>query len=92
MKIKALIQWIDESINNYNVFIPEEDEYDDETDEPQDPVIVLKHQRYATRLYTIVFIGKYIKYTSETGSNRIFLVQIRLNSEQRIGVDGEVNI
>ncbi len=79
-------------MKNYNAFIPEEDDYEDEDDAPNDPVIVLKHQRYATRLYTIVFIGKYIKYTSETGSNRIFLVQIRLNSEQRIGVDGEVNI
>jgi len=74
MKIKALIQWIDERINNYNVFIPEEDEYDDETDEPQDPVIVLKHQRYATRLYSILFIGKYVKYRTEIKSNRIFLI------------------
>jgi hypothetical protein len=80
MKIKALIQWIDESINNYNVFIPEEDEYDDETDEPQDPVIVLKHQRYATRLYSILFIGKYVKYRTEIKSNRIFLIQFGFDS------------
>jgi hypothetical protein len=80
MKIKALIQWIDESINNYNVFIPEEDEYDDETDEPQDPVIVLKHQRYATRLYSILFIGKYVKYITEIKSNRIFLIQVGFDS------------
>ncbi len=80
MKIKALIQWIDESINNYNVFIPEEDEYDDETDEPQDPVIVLQHQRYATRLYSILFIGKYVKYRTEIKSNRIFLIQFGFDS------------
>jgi hypothetical protein len=80
MKIKALIQWIDERINNYNVFIPEEDEYDDETDEPQDPVIVLKHQRYATRLYSILFIGKYVKYRTEIKSNRIFLIQFGFDS------------
>jgi hypothetical protein len=80
MKIKALIQWIDERINNYNVFIPEEDEYDDETDEPQDPVIVLKHQRYATRLYSILFIGKYVKYITEIKSNRIFLIQVGFDS------------
>jgi len=80
MKIKALIQWIDERINNYNVFIPEEDEYDDETDEPQDPVIVLKHQRYATRLYSILFIGKYVKYRTEIKSNRIFLIQVGFDS------------
>jgi len=80
MKIKALIQWIDERINTYNVFIPEEDEYDDETDEPQDPVIVLKHQRYATRLYSILFIGKYVKYRTEIKSNRIFLIQVGFDS------------
>ena len=80
MKIKALIQWIDEKLNNYNVFIPEEDEYDDETDEPKDPAIVLKHQRYATRLYTILFIGKYVKYRSEIELNRIFLIQVGFDS------------
>ncbi len=80
MKIKALIQWIDEKINNYNVFIPEEDEYDDKTDEPQDPVIVLKHQRYATRLYSILFIGKYVNYITEIKSNRIFLIQVGFDS------------
>ena len=72
MKIKAFIQWIDEKLNNYNVFIPEEDEYDDETDEPKDPIIVVKHQQYATRFYTIIFIGKYFKYESEIESNRIY--------------------
>jgi hypothetical protein len=80
MKIKALIQWIDEKINNYNVFLPEEDDYDDETDEPEDPVIVLKHQRYATRLYSILFIGKYVNYITEIKSNRIFLIQVGFDS------------
>jgi hypothetical protein len=59
MNIKRLIQWFDARIHNYNVFMSEENEYDDENDEPKDPVIVLKHQQYATRLYTILFIGKY---------------------------------
>jgi len=72
MKIKVLTEWIDKKMKNYNAFIPEEDDYEDEDDAPNDPVIVLKHQRYATRLYTIVFIGKYIKYTHQRLDRIVF--------------------
>ncbi|CAF0856911.1 unnamed protein product [Adineta steineri] len=56
MKIKDFFDWIENKLKNHNVFIPDEDDYEDENDEPQDPAIVLKHQLYATRLYTILFI------------------------------------
>ncbi|CAF1304006.1 unnamed protein product [Adineta steineri] len=56
MNIKDFFDWIENKLRNHNVFIPDEDDYEDENDEPQDPAIVLKHQLYASRLYTIVFI------------------------------------
>lgn len=38
-------------ILNYDVFIPEENHYDDEM---EDPVIVLQKQKYASRLYVLL--------------------------------------
>ncbi|CAF4076250.1 unnamed protein product, partial [Adineta steineri] len=32
----------------------EEHEYDDDNDAVQDPAIVLKHQKYKTRLYVVL--------------------------------------
>ena len=58
MNLKARIQWFLELVQNYNVFVREQDEYDDDNDEPRDPATIAKHQRYATRLYLILFIGK----------------------------------
>ena len=55
MNIKELLQWLHEQIHNYNLFISEED---DQSDEPQDSTVIIKHQRYATRLYVPLFISK----------------------------------
>ena len=37
----------------------EENDYDDENDN-KDPAIVLKYQKYKTRLYVLLLTGKYI--------------------------------
>ena len=48
-----------DQVRNCNVFVHEEDEYgDDDNNEPRDPATVLKHQRYATRLYLIFLVCK----------------------------------
>ena len=44
---------------NYNLFIPDEDDYDDE---PIDPEIATKQQKYTTWLYILLVIGKYLIY------------------------------
>ena len=54
MKIKAIFSSLYRRIYEYNLFIPDED-YDDES---QDPTTELKHQRYSTRLYILLLIGK----------------------------------
>jgi hypothetical protein len=54
MNLKARIQSFLELLQNYNAFAHEEDEYD----EPTDRATIRKHQKYATRLYVILFIGK----------------------------------
>jgi len=40
-----------EYIRDYNVFISEEDNYEDENNEITDQAIIIRKQRYATRLY-----------------------------------------
>jgi len=54
MKIKVIFSSLYRRIHEYNLFIPDED-YDDE---PQDSTTGLKHQRYSTRLYILLLIGK----------------------------------
>lgn len=48
------IQWLLELLQNYNTFAHEEDDYD----EPRDRETIKKHQKYATRLFVILFAGK----------------------------------
>lgn len=57
MKLKIIFRWIYDKINNYNLFIREENEYDDDDNsELKDPAIVLNHQKYATRLYILILM------------------------------------
>ena len=57
MKPKNCFQRFLEKINNYNLFIPDENEYVDDNDEAEDPAIIIKYQKYATRLYIPLFTG-----------------------------------
>jgi len=58
MNPKGLFLWFYEQIRNYNTFMPEENQYDDNDAEPEDPAMVLKHQKYTTRLYILLLMGK----------------------------------
>jgi hypothetical protein len=58
MKGRDLLCWFGEQTRNYNLFIPNEDEYDDDNGEPIDAQTIVKYQRYATRLYVPLLIGK----------------------------------
>lgn len=57
MNIKSNFSWLYNRICDYNLFIPDEDDYDDD-DEAEDPLIKLKHEKYTTRLYVILLIGR----------------------------------
>ncbi len=56
MNLKAIYRWFYEKISNYNLFIREENDYDD--DEPRNPETVLQYQKYSTRLYVLLLMGK----------------------------------
>jgi hypothetical protein len=59
MNLKGVFHWFYEHIGGYNLFIPEENEYDDNDDEqPKEPATVLKHQKYMTWLYIFLLTGK----------------------------------
>jgi hypothetical protein len=58
MKSKDLFLWFHERVQNYNLFIPDEDDYGDENDELEDSATTVKHQKYATRLYIPLLIRK----------------------------------
>lgn len=55
VNIKAPFYWIYRQGYDYNLFMLEEDDYDD--NEPKDPVIVLKHQKLTTWLYIFLLIS-----------------------------------
>ena len=57
MNIKSVFQSYYGRASNYNLFIPDEDDYDEE---PKDPAVALKHQKYTTRLYILLLIGKFL--------------------------------
>ena len=58
MTLKDQIIWLRDQVRNYNAFIPNEDDYDDDNGELQDPAITVKHQKYATRVYIPLLISK----------------------------------
>ncbi|CAF1678367.1 unnamed protein product, partial [Adineta ricciae] len=52
MKIQRIFTWLYKKVSNYNLFMLEEHEYD--ADQIQDANILLKYQKYKTRLYVIL--------------------------------------
>ncbi|CAF4204857.1 unnamed protein product, partial [Adineta steineri] len=58
MNKKSLPIRLLEYIYHYNVFIPDEDDYDDDDldDKVRDPALTLKQQLYTTRLYIPLFV------------------------------------
>ena len=74
MSVKALFYRLYKQTCNYNLFIPEENDYDDGQMELQDPATVLKRQKYTTWLYIILFIGN--KFNSNTYNDFFFSVSL----------------
>ena len=59
MNLKILYHWLYKKLYTYNVFIPEEDDYDDDDNQqPEELATVVKHQRYATRLYIFLLASE----------------------------------
>ncbi|CAF1594895.1 unnamed protein product, partial [Adineta steineri] len=68
MKFKTLTAWLYKKGSNYNLFMLEEHEYDDDdNDAVQDPAIVLKRQKYKTRLYVVLLAA--IPYRNFASNN-----------------------
>ncbi len=59
MNPKALFYWFYQLGYDYNLFMQEENDYDeDDNDEPRDPATIIKHQKYTTWLYVLLLMGK----------------------------------
>jgi hypothetical protein len=62
VNLKALTHCVYDCIRNYNLFIPEENEYDDGDDDDddgsQEPATAIRQQTYKTWLYIVFLIGK----------------------------------
>lgn len=63
MNLKNIFKWIYKKIFDYNLFMLEEDDYDDD-DDLNGPATVLRHQKYKTWLYVGLLAGKTIPYVS----------------------------
>ena len=56
--MKGLCLWLKQQISDYNLFIPDENDYPDDLDAPRDPAILIKEQKCATWLYVFLVAGK----------------------------------
>ncbi|CAF1271698.1 unnamed protein product [Adineta ricciae] len=56
MNVRNFFRWLYEQLYNYNIFTPDENDYEDDDDEARDPVLTFKQQRYATRLYLLLLL------------------------------------
>ena len=60
MNVKSTLKAFYHRANTYNLFIPDENDYDEE---PKDPAMAVKHQRCTTRLYLLLlFVCMYILF------------------------------
>ena len=59
MLTKTSRNWLRDQIYYYNLFVPDENDYDDDPNDVRTPAIILKHQLYATRLYVPLLISEY---------------------------------
>ena len=84
MNIKNYFHWFYQLVCNYNLFIPEPNDYDDDDDddeqnERRNPEFVVKYQKYTTRLYVLLLIVKFNEIKSlnsltETKINSLVLL------------------
>jgi len=56
MKVKQCLRWFYEKVKTYNIFM---NEFGNDDDGRQENIqINIKHERYTTRLYVILLLGK----------------------------------
>ena len=58
MKLTIAFRWFHDKIRSYNLFMTEENDYDDDDDEIKNTEIVIQQQRYTTRLYILMLMCK----------------------------------
>ena len=63
MKLGKVCHWLSNKIQNYNLFMAEENDYDDDDNEGANPAIILQQQKYTTRLYIFILICKFKKFS-----------------------------
>ncbi|CAF4117366.1 unnamed protein product, partial [Adineta steineri] len=57
MHPKILFRWLYNKVCDYNLFMLDDNEYNDDDDEPEEPTTVLKKQKYTTWLYALFLMG-----------------------------------
>lgn len=80
MKMKSTLLFVYDQLSNYNVFIPDENDYNEQV---EDPTIAVQRQKSTTRLYIfLMLISMYVLfYTS------IMTIQSRLTIISQIDVE-----
>jgi hypothetical protein len=60
MHFKTILFWLYDQLRHYNLFLPEENDYEDDDDyeEAEDPATVLTKQKYTTWVYVLLLMGK----------------------------------
>lgn len=56
--VQIVYLWLKVQVSNYNLFIPDENDYPDDLDAPRDPAAQIREQKYATWLYVFLVAGK----------------------------------
>jgi hypothetical protein len=62
MVVRDFIFWLHKHVQNYNLFISDEDDYNDGK-QSGDQTAILKQQKYTTWLYTLLFLSKSVEIT-----------------------------
>jgi len=90
MKFNLKLHSIYATIKDYNLFMFEENDYEDE---PKDPVTILQHQKYTTRLYVILLMcSVYILFytnLSQTQRRTVIIENIDLNTFNQLYLEYE---
>ena len=55
-KLKLLFKTLYYRFCDYNLFIPDENDYDEGHEQQQDPTIAIRYQKYTTRIYLLLLL------------------------------------
>lgn len=77
MNVKAWLHEIGEKVSNYNLFVPDENDYDDPREETADTLAIVKQQKYSTRLYILLLLGEISSRIASAHLSSDFSVRLR---------------